>query len=103
MKKEIYSNKNNQLPLKFINIGFGNIVNRDRILSILMTDTAPSRRLISEAKANLKLIDATAARRTKCIILMDNGYIISCGLNADTIMSRLNIEDRAETDKLQDE
>jgi regulator of extracellular matrix RemA (YlzA/DUF370 family) len=95
MKTNIDFDKN---LIKFINIGFGNVVNKDRIVSIMAPDTVPAKRLINDTRALNKLIDATSGRKTRSILIMDTGHIIICGLNADTITARLNLQD----DKVED-
>ena len=50
---------------KLMNIGFGNMVNTDKIVSIISSDSAPAKRMISRGKEQEILIDATQGRRTK--------------------------------------
>lgn len=71
-----------------VNIGFGNCINSDKLLAILWTDAAPIKRLISIAKDENKLLDATAGRRTKSILCMENGYYILSALQPDTLAKR---------------
>ena len=73
----------------FINVGFGNMVNVDKIVSIINPDPAPSKRLISEFREQGKLIDATAGRRTRSIIVTNGGYIILSSLQPETITQRV--------------
>ncbi len=76
--------------LKFVSIGFGSLVNTDRVIAVLNPDTLPSRRLISDARDAGNLLDATCGRKTRAIVVVDGGQVILCGLNTDTIASRLN-------------
>ena len=82
--------------MKLINIGFGNAVNSNRVLSVLSPDSAPVKRLIQEAKEQKLLIDATQGRRTRAVIVTDCDQIILSYLQAETIMSRFNGESVAE-------
>ena len=82
--------------MKLINIGFGNAVNSNRVLSVLSPDSAPVKRLIQEAKEQKLLIDATHGRRTRAVIVTDCDQIILSYLQAETIMSRFNGESVAE-------
>ncbi len=82
--------------MKLINIGFGNAVNAARILAVLAPDSAPVKRLISEAKEQRLLIDATQGRRTRAVIVTDSDHIILSYLQAETILSRFNGESSAE-------
>ena len=78
--------------LKFVSIGFGSLVNLDRVVAIVKSDTLPSRRLINDARDAGKLLDATCGRKTRAIVVVDSGQVILCGLNTDTIAARLNLQ-----------
>ena len=68
-----------------INIGFGNMVNTDKIISIISSDSAPAKRLIQRGKETETLIDATQGRRTKSVIFTENNKII-----LETLAGRFN-------------
>ena len=53
---------------KMINVGFGNLVNADKVIAIVSAESAPAKRQITYAKDNHKIIDATQGRKTKSII-----------------------------------
>lgn len=76
--------------MQFINIGFGNIVQADRILAIISPDAAPTKRMIQEAKQKMLSIDATTGRKTRAVIIMDTGHIILSAVQPETVISRLN-------------
>ena len=78
--------------MKLLNIGFGNSVVSDRIVSIISPDSAPVRRLIQDAKDRGILIDATCGRKTRAVIIADSGHIILSGLQTDTVTSRAETE-----------
>ncbi|MBR5191582.1 MAG: DUF370 domain-containing protein [Clostridia bacterium] len=80
--------------MKLINVGFGNAVNADRVIAVVSTDSAPVKRIISQAKDNHMLIDATQGRKTHAILIMDSDHIVATYLKAETILSR--------TDSLED-
>ena len=71
-----------------INIGFGNMVNTDKIISIISSDSAPAKRLIQRGKETL--IDATQGRRTKSVIFTENNKIILSALQPETLAGRFN-------------
>jgi len=75
--------------MKPINIGFGNMVVDARIVGIIAPDSAPSRRLKEEARAQNKLIDATFGRKTRALIITDSDHIIMSAINPETIASRI--------------
>ena len=63
------------MDIKLINIGFGNIVAANRIISIISPESAPIKRIIQEARDRGMLIDATYGRRTRAVIVTDSGHI----------------------------
>lgn len=75
---------------QLMNIGFGNVVNTSKVVSIISADSSPARRMIQTAKDQSVLIDATQGRRTKSLILTDSRYIISSALSPETLMIRFN-------------
>ena len=62
--------------MDFVNIGFGNLVNADRIISVVSPESAPVKRMIQEAKTNGSLIDATHGRKTLCVIITDSDNVV---------------------------
>lgn len=75
---------------KLINIGFGNVVNSSKIVSIISPEAAPIKRLVQTAKDNGMAIDATCGRRTKAVIVMESGHLVLSSLLPDTIAGRVN-------------
>lgn len=60
---------------KLINIGFGNLVNAQKIVAIVSPDAAPIKRLVQSAKNDGRVIDATQGRKTKGVILTDQNQV----------------------------
>ena len=75
--------------MKFINIGFGNMVSSDRIVAIVSPDSAPVKRLMQDAKDSGRVIDASCGRRTRAVIVTDSEHIIFSALQTETIATRL--------------
>lgn len=75
---------------KLMNIGFGNMVNTDKVVSIIASDSAPAKRLIQRGKEQENLIDATQGRRTKSVIFTENSTIILSALQPETLAGRFN-------------
>ena len=73
---------------KLLNIGFGNTVVADRIVSIVSPNSAPIKRLKDEALEDRRLVDATHGRRTRSIIIMDSNHVILSAIQAETISQR---------------
>ena len=76
--------------MKFINIGFGNMVSADRIISIVSPDSAPIKRLIQDAKDLGRVIDVSCGRRTRAVIITDSEHIILSAIQSETIANRLD-------------
>ncbi len=74
--------------MSFINIGFGNIMNADKIVTMITPDSAPAKRLIQKAKEQERLIDATQGRRTRGVIITDTNQVILSALLPDTLAAR---------------
>ena len=64
------------MDIKLINIGFGNIVSANRVIAIVSPESAPIKRIISDARERGELIDATYGRRTRAVIVTDSGHIV---------------------------
>ena len=75
--------------MRLINIGFGNMVSAGRIITIVSPESAPIKRIISDARDKSQLIDATYGRRTRAVIIADNGCIILSALQPETVAGRL--------------
>ena len=76
--------------MKFINIGFGNMVAVDRIVALVSSDSAPIKRLIQDAKDEGRTIDVTCGRRTRAVIITDSEHVILSAIQAETIANRLD-------------
>ncbi len=73
-----------------VNIGFGNLVSASRIIALVSPESAPVRRIISEARDRGMLVDATHGRRTRAVIVADSGHIVLGAVNPETLVARLN-------------
>ncbi|NLK38620.1 MAG: DUF370 domain-containing protein [Clostridiales bacterium] len=82
--------------MKFINIGFGNMVAANRVVALASPDSAPMKRLIQEARDNGRVIDVTCGRRTRAVIITDSEHVILSAIQAETISNRL--DDSQDTD-----
>ena len=76
--------------MNFINIGFGNVVNADKIISIVSPVATPVKRLVQNARDNGDAVDATCGRKTKAVIIMENKTVVLSSLLPETIVTRLN-------------
>lgn len=84
--------------MKLINIGFGNMINASRLITIVSPESAPIKRIIQEAKEKSLLIDATYGRRTRAVIIMDSDHVILSAVQPETVAGRLESDDIEEED-----
>lgn len=84
------------MEIKLINIGFGNIVSANRIISIVSPESAPIKRIIQEARDRGMLIDATYGRRTRAVIIADSDHVILSAVQPETVAHRLVSKDVAD-------
>ena len=73
---------------KLIHIGFGNIINAEKIVAIVSPDSAPIKRMVQGAKEKGTVIDATQGRKTKAVMVMENGSVVLSALMPETIAGR---------------
>lgn len=76
--------------MKLVNIGSGNMVSAERIVSVVTPESAPIKRIIGDAKERGTLIDATHGRRTKTVIIVDSGHIILSYVPFDRLANRIS-------------
>ena len=88
--------------MKFINIGFGNMVSAGRIVAIASPDSAPIKRLVQDAKDENRVIDVSCGRRTRSVIITDSEHVILSAIQAETITNRLASDDE-DTDEDEEE
>ena len=75
---------------KMINIGFGNIVSANRIIAVISPESAPVKRIISEARDKGLLIDATYGRKTRAVIITDSSHVVLSAIQPETVGNRFN-------------
>ncbi len=77
--------------MKLINIGFGNMVNAERVVAVVSPESAPIKRIIREAEDKGNLINATYGRRTRAVIVTDSDHIVLSALQTETVSGRLAV------------
>jgi regulator of extracellular matrix RemA (YlzA/DUF370 family) len=71
-----------------LNIGFGNVVIRSRLVAILAPGPNPVRRLRDEARKAGRLVDATHGRKCRAILVCDSGHLVLSAVQAETLCQR---------------
>lgn len=74
--------------MKLINIGFGNVVNADRVVAVVSPESAPIKRIIQEARDKCCLIDASYGRRTRSVIITDSNHVVLSAVAPASVAGR---------------
>ncbi len=85
--------------MRFINIGFGNMVSAGRIVALVTPDSAPVKRIIQEARDRGSLIDATCGRRTRTVLVMDSDHVVLSAVAPDTVGARFENNSEVKDDE----
>lgn len=85
--------------MKLINIGFGNMVSANRLVTIVSPESAPIKRIIADARERGSLIDATYGRRTRAVIITDSDHVILSAVQPETVANRLDDDDEEELEE----
>lgn len=78
------------MSIQLINIGFGNMVSANRIIAVISPESAPVKRVISEARDKGLLINATYGRKTRAVIITDSSHVILSAIQPETVANRFN-------------
>ena len=78
--------------MKLVNIGFGNLINADRVIAILSPESAPVKKIVKESKAKSTLIDATHGRKTMSVIVTDSENVILSYLDLKQVAVKFDVE-----------
>ena len=89
------------MGVKLINVGYGNFVSADRLISIVGPESAPVKRIVQEAREGHTLIDASCVRRTRAVLIMDSGHVVLSAVQPETVAHRL--DDRTDTGLTEEE
>ena len=75
--------------MRLVNIGFGNMVSSERIVAVVSPESAPIKRIITDAREKGQLIDATYGRRTRAVIITDSEHIVLSAIQPETVAGRI--------------
>ena len=76
--------------MKFINIGFGNMVAAERVVAVVSPDSAPIKRLIQDSKDSGRAIDVTCGKRTRAVIITDSEHVILSAVHTEIMATRFS-------------
>ena len=78
--------------MELVNIGYGSMISASRLIAVVSPDSAPIKRLISEARDRSMLIDATFGRKTAAVLIMDRDHVILSGLSMEKLAPRFGVD-----------
>ena len=84
--------------MKLVNIGFNNMISRDRIVAVISPDSAPAKRLVQDAKDAGRAIDCSSGRKTRSVIITDSDHVILSSIQTEAITARIAGEAESEED-----
>ena len=76
--------------MKLVNIGYGNMLATDRLVTVVSPEAAPIRRMIQDARDNGRVIDATCGHKTRAVIVTDSDHVILSPLLPETVAARID-------------
>ncbi|MBQ7546420.1 MAG: DUF370 domain-containing protein [Clostridia bacterium] len=82
--------------MKLVNIGFGNVIHAERIISIVSPESAPIKRMVQQGRDRGTVIDASFGRKTRAVIVMDSDHIVLSYLTVETVAARVSGEEKAD-------
>lgn len=62
--------------MRLLDIGYGNMINSDRVIALVSAEAAPTKRIISAAREKNLAVDATCGKKTKSVFIMDSGHVV---------------------------
>ncbi len=72
-----------------VGIGHGNYVAADKVVAVVVANSKPIRQMIREAREQGRLVDATAGKRTRTVLVMSSNQVVLSANLARTILQRL--------------
>ena len=81
--------------MELVSIGFGGLVSASRLVALVSPDSAPVKRLVSEARDRSMLIDATFGRKTAAVLIMDSDHVVLSGLSVEKLANRFGVDPAA--------
>lgn len=73
-----------------LNVGHQNFLVADRIVAILESGSLPMKRLREKSLEVNRLVDATAGRKTRSLIVLDSEHVVLSALAPQTLFERLS-------------
>ena len=71
--------------MRLLDIGFGNMINSDRVIALFIAEAATTKRIISAAREKNLAVDATCGKKTKSVFIMDSGHVVLSAKTPDRL------------------
>lgn len=78
--------------MELVNIGYGNLISARRLVALVSPDSAPIKRMVSEARDRSMLIDATFGRKTAAVLIMDSDHVVLSGIPLERLAPRFGLD-----------
>ena len=75
--------------MRFINVGYNNMVSADKIVALVSFDSAPSKRLVQDSKDQGRAVDCTGGKKTKSVVIMNSGHVILSSIESERLAARV--------------
>lgn len=75
---------------RIISAGHENSINSKKVIAIVNASSAPTKRLIKNAKDTQMIIDATEGNKTLSAIVMESGHVVLSAVRSETLRRRVN-------------
>ena len=72
----------------FLEIGFGSVISTARLIAVIGAEGAPVRRVVQDARERGSLIDATAGKKTRSVLVMDSDHIVLSALPPEELAAQ---------------
>ncbi|MCI8419904.1 MAG: DUF370 domain-containing protein [Oscillospiraceae bacterium] len=78
--------------MELVSIGYGGLISAGRLIAVVAPDSAPVKRMVSEAKDHGMLIDATFGRKTAAVLVMDSDHVVLSALSVEKLAPRFGLD-----------
>ena len=82
--------------MRFINVGYNNMVSADKVVALVSFESAPSKRLVQDSKDSGRAVDCTGGKKTRSVVIMNSGHVILSSLETEKLAGRINSEEDGE-------
>lgn len=73
----------------FISVGYKNYVAINRVVSVMVPNSAPIKRMVAEARDSGLLVDVTLGHPTRSVLVTDSEHVILTAVSPDKLIGRV--------------